>query len=243
MNLFQRLIGSIFPPFKYKLEREGNEKLVSNIINKLPASYEFLIEQKKVTRTQYLSERPDIPGFKFIGQFYPEESLRKYTDKSKNFKLSGIQLYSKRTKDFEDVQLLINDGHISGIQISNSNYDSFEFDLERVDVNGLTEEEYQFPPNDVDLFFQSLDPKNQQHIDELGFMDIQLGIRTYYTVYDMEDGNYIGIDKKQKVYSLVHDAVPMAKLLKKSLNEVLTEIESGEFDVDNHLNERYAKSK
>ena len=130
MNLFQRLIGTIFPPFKYKLEREGNEKLVSNIINKLPATYAFLIEQKKVTRTQYLSERPDIPGFKFIGQFYPEESLRKYTDKSKNFKLSGIQLYSKRSKDFEDVQLLINDGHISGIQISNSNYDFFEFDLE-----------------------------------------------------------------------------------------------------------------
>ena len=243
MNLFKRLIGTIFPPFKYKLEREGNEKLVSNIINKLPASYEFLIEQKKVTRTQYLSERPDIPGFKFIGQFYPEESLRTYTDKSKNFKLSGIQLYSKRTKDFEDVQLLINDGHISGIQISNSNYDSFEFDLERVDINRLTEEEYQFPPNDVDLFFQSLDPKNQQRIDELGFMDIQLGNRTYYTVYDMEDGNYIGIDKKQKVYSLVHDAVPMAKLLKKSLDAVLTEIESGEFDVGNHLNERYAKSK
>ena len=243
MNLFQRLIGTIFPPFKYKFEREGNEKLVSNIINKLPASYEFLAEQKKVTRTLYLSERADIPGFKFIGQFYPEESLRKYTDKSRNFKLSGIQLYSKRTKNFEDVQLLINNGHLSGIQISNSNYDSFEFDLERVEVNGLTEEEYLFPPNHVDLFFQSLDPKNQQRIDEFGFMDIQLGNRTYYTVYDMEDGNYIGIDKKQKVYSLVHDAVPMAKLLKKGLNEVLTEIESGEFDIENHLNKRYAKSK
>jgi hypothetical protein len=243
MNLLQKIKATLFPSYRHKLDREGNENLISSIINILPLPYKFLIEQKKVTRTLYLSDRQDIPNFKFIGQFYPEESIRKYTDKSKNFKLSGIQLFSKRTKAYEDVQLLINDGHISGIKISNSDYKYNEFDLNQIKIDKLTQEEFQFPPTDVDLLFESLNENDQQRIDELGFMDIQLGNRTYYTIFDMEDGNYIGIDKKLKVYSLVHDSVPMAKIIKKTLDEILTEIDSGEFDVGKHLEKRYRESK
>ena len=243
MNIVKKLIGTIFPAYRYKLEREGNEALMSGIIRSLPDTYNFLKDQKRETKTLHFNERQDIAGFKFISQLYPEETIKKYTDKTKNIRLFGIQLYSKRTNEYEDVDLLINDGHISGIKISNSNYEYSEFDIERIKVDKLKEEKFIFPPSDIDLFFQSLDEKDQERIDETGFMDIQLGNRTYYTIFDMEDGNYIGIDKKLKVYSLVHDAVPMAKLLKKSLDEILSELKNGEFNIDEHLNERYTKSR
>jgi hypothetical protein len=42
-----------------------------------------------------------------------------------------------------------------------------------------------------------------------------------------------------RVWSLVHDAKPMAKLLKVDLKELLSEIAESKFDGDAHLDERY----
>jgi hypothetical protein len=69
--------------------------------------------------------------------------------------------------------------------------------------------------------------------------DIDFSNRTYYAFYDLEDGNYLATDKKLNVYSLVHDARPMAKKLKCSLADMLVDIEAKTFDKDKHLEERY----
>lgn len=48
--------------------------------------------------------------------------------------------------------------------------------------------------------------------------------RTFYSFYDLEKGNCLAFDKKCSVYSLVHDAVSMAKGMKISLNDILDKI-------------------
>jgi hypothetical protein len=55
----------------------------------------------------------------------------------------------------------------------------------------------------------------------------------------LEDGNYLATDKKLNVYSLVHDARPMAKKLKHSLADILDDIATKTFDKEKHLEERY----
>jgi hypothetical protein len=46
-----------------------------------------------------------------------------------------------------------------------------------------------------------------------------------------------------KVYSLVHDAKPMAQGMKISLSEIINEIACNKFDKAKHLEERYKNSK
>ncbi|MEQ9376635.1 MAG: hypothetical protein RIG68_15720 [Imperialibacter sp.] len=216
---------------------------MSSIFNALPAPYQFLADQERQTKTFYLSDHPGAPGFKFVSLSYPGDSLKLFIDKTKNFKLSGILLFSNLTKHFEAVDVLIHNGLIEGLRISNSDYRADEFDFNQINVDRLTESEFAFQPSEADLVFNSLDKKNQIRIDQQSFMDIQVGNRTYYTIYDLEDGNYLGIDKKQNVYSLVHDATPASKLMNCSLDEILTTILSGEFDASKHLADRYKKRR
>ena len=62
----------------------------------------------------------------------------------------------------------------------------------------------------------------------------------YYTFFDLEDGNYLAVDKKLNVYSLVHDARPMVKKMKVTFKSILDELASGSFQIEKHLDERYA---
>ena len=43
--------------------------------------------------------------------------------------------------------------------------------------------------------------------------EIELDEKLFYTILDMEDGNYVAVDKKGKVYRLNHDHIERVKLI------------------------------
>ncbi|WP_378178523.1 hypothetical protein [Aquimarina sp. SS2-1] len=43
--------------------------------------------------------------------------------------------------------------------------------------------------------------------------EIEFNEKLFYTILDMEDGNYIAVDKKGKVYRLNHDHKERVKLI------------------------------
>jgi len=59
--------------------------------------------------------------------------------------------------------------------------------------------------------------------------EVELADKMYYHLFDMEDGDFIGIDKKKKVYEITHDPYE-ATLVD---NNLLTFLKSWE---DNNLN-------
>lgn len=232
-------MGDILPSYKYKMLRQEQGALFLAIINSLPSKYDYLKDLSAKTTFLGLNNWDSFPDFKFITQSYPEQTLRQYTKKGLDFKLSGIKILSKLTNDIKNAELLINQGHPSGLKISNVDYEMEKFDLSKIDSKNVIQSDFEFPPNEVDLFYKSMNPMIKDKIDPLDFFDIQLGNRTFYTICDLEDGNYLAIDKKFKVYSLIHDAVPSYKLMKISLEEILNDIASGKFDKGKHVEERY----
>ncbi len=242
MNGFQQFLGKIYPPYKFNTLRKEQNELFSAIIQNLPKEFNHLIELKNKTKFLGLSDWDIFPEYKFITQSYPEETLREFTKKGEDYSLSGIQIFSNKSSEWSDVEILVNQGHLSGLRISNSHYELKEFDLTKIQMDAIIKLDFEFPTSEVDLFYDSLEPSLKDRIDSLNFFDIQLGNRTFYAFYDLEDGNYLAVDKKLKVYSLIHDAIPASKLLKMTLSEILDQIESGDFNAGEHVGNRYEKS-
>ena len=71
------------------------------------------------------------------------------------------------------------------------------------------------------------------------FFEIEFNGRVYYAFNDLEDGNYLAVNEKLEVYSLVHDAKPMVKKQNTSFDEILSDLQTNKFDKQQHLKDRY----
>ncbi len=166
-------------------------------------------------------------------------SSNDFKKRGQNYKLSGLRIFSTKLNDYVRVDFLIHDNYLAGLRIERSDYQLEEFDLKNIQSEKLEKEAIEFPPTEVDLFYEKLDDSLKSKINPDDIFDIDFNNRTYYAFYDLEDGNYLATDKKLNVYSLVHDASPMAKKLKYSLSGILSDIETKQFDKDRHLEERF----
>ena len=243
MNIFQKILGTIFPPYKFKIIREEESKLLNSIVNALPEKYKDIKASTENSRLLGLNDWELHPGFKTLIISCSEEVLLNHRKRGENYKIQGIEIYSKEKDKYENVEILVRDNMISAIKISNSSFLLKNFDLMKINIDNISKSDFEFPPNDIDIFYNSLDNeiKDILKIDDL--FDIDFNNKTFFAFYDLEDGNYLAVDKKEKVYSLVHDAKPMAKTLKYTFIEILREISENKFNKEKHLEERYKNSK
>ena len=58
----------------------------------------------------------------------------------------------------------------------------------------------------ADAFLKDLSPEDQAKLELADSFEIELGPKTYYTILDMEDGNYISLDDEGKVFRLHQDS-------------------------------------
>ena len=71
------------------------------------------------------------------------------------------------------------------------------------------------------------------------FFEIEFNDRVYYAFNDLEDGNYLAVNEKLEVYSLVHDDKPMVKRQNTSFDEILSDLQTNKFDKQQHIKDRY----
>ena len=243
MNILQKILGTVFPPYKYSVLRQEQGRLFTAIISSLPEEVAEIKKQTRSARLWGLDNWKLYPDFKFVSLSYGGDTVFKYKKRGQNFKISGLQIFSNRTRQFEDIEILIQDNLVRGLKIKNSHYQADEFDLGKINNKGVTTAAFTFPPNDIDIFYDSLDQEIKNKLNPNDLFDIDFNNRTFYSFYDLEDGNYLAVDKQLKVYSLVHDAKPMATGIKISFNDILSDIANNKFDKEKHLEERYRNSK
>jgi hypothetical protein len=243
MNILQKTLGTVFPPYKFSVLRQEQARLFTAIISFLPEDFSEIKSQTLSGRLYGLDNWKLFPEFKFVSMGYGGDTVFQYKRRGQNFKITGLQIFSKRNDRFENVEILIQDNLIRGLRITNSEYQLNEFDLRKVKADNFRKTEFVFPPSDIDLFYNRLDTEIKQKLNLDDLSEIDFNNRIYYSFYDLEDGNYLAVDKNLNVYSLVHDAKPMAKQLKNSFIEILRDLQSNKFDKERHLAERYNNGK
>ncbi len=243
MNILQKILGTVFPPYKHSVLRQEQTRLFTAIISSLPEDFNEIKQQTLSARLWGLDNWKLYPDFKFVSLSYGGDTLFKYKKRGQNFKISGLQVFSNLTRQFEDIEILIQDNLISGLKIKNSEYQLSEFDLDKINNNGVSKSVFTFPPNEIDIFYDALDQEIKNKLNPDDLFDIDFNNRTFYSFCNLEDGNYLAVDKNLKVYSLVHDAKPMVTGIKISFSDILSEIADNKFDKEKHLEERYRNSK
>jgi len=81
------------------------------------------------------------------------------------------------------VEFLIHDNYLAGFRIENSNYEFEEFDLNRIESRDIERTSIEFPPSDIDLFYEGLDAElksklDPDALDEVSLIDILNQIET-----------------------------------------------------------------
>jgi hypothetical protein len=243
MNILQKIIGTVFPPYKFSVLRQEQAKLFTAIINSLTQEFNEIKKQTLSAKLMGFDNWKPFPDFKFVSLIYGGETVFKYKKRGQNYKISGLQIFSHLTNQFEPIEILIQDNLINGLKIETSQYKLSEFDLGKIKNKGVTKSTFTFPPTDIDIFYDSLDQEIKNRLNPDDLFDIDYNNRTFYSFCDLEDGNYLAVDKNLKVYSLVHDAKPMVTGIKISFADILDEIANNRFDKEKHLEERYKNSK
>jgi hypothetical protein len=242
MTGLQKIAGRLFPPYKFKVQRKEWTLLVDSLIFSLPNDFCELKDQRQSSNLFDLSDWDLFPGFKFITIGYPKTTLNDFKKRGQNYRLSGQRIFSKKINDYVNVEFMIHDNYLVGFRIENSNYEIEEFDLNRIESKNTQRTLVAYPPSEIEMFYANLDDNLKSRLSPDDIFDIDFNNRTYFAFYDLEDGNYLATDKKLNVYSLVHDARPIAKKLKHSLTEILVDIETKQFNKDKHLEKRYKDS-
>nr|WP_299170457.1 hypothetical protein [uncultured Allomuricauda sp.] len=132
------------------------------------------------------------------------------------FNLTGISVLDKKEMLFKPIKLYYQSDGLTKIKIDNPEYFHKTFDLNQIQKNEIELEHLKMENPDqktAEKILKSL-TKKQIELLELDYtFEIEFDEKLFYTILDMEDGNYVAVDKKGKVYRLNHDHEEKVKLI------------------------------
>ena len=240
MNILRKALSAVIPGFGYRIIRDEQNTLFFTIVSSLPDEFKQLRQQTLQGRLHgFETSWEQYPDFRFVSVSYSGETMYLYKKPGQNYRISGMRLFSLKNNRFEEAELLILNNLICGLKISNSEYLLKEFDLQRIENNYVLLTGLKTDLIGKDILYQSIDPQLRRKLDISSLSEIDFNDRIYFSFYDLDDGNYLAIDKKLKVFSLVHDGKPVVKALKISFSEILDQIKGNTFDKQAHLEERH----
>ncbi len=191
----------MFGLFKRTRIEDWEIQLLKSVISKLPEEYSTLINQidDGLFRNVILGVS-DIPGYVSFG--FHSDVLKKYDRvKERDFKLTNIKVYDRKTSDFLNYEIYVSSGTINGYSlVAKKDHD---IDLDRIDVIKfkkifIGESSYE----QIAYFFNEIENSllNPSEIYPVYVNNIE-----YYHLKDLTDGDFIGIDKMNNVYKITHD--------------------------------------
>lgn len=130
------------------------------------------------------------------------------------FNLTGISVWNKKENLFQPIKLYYQSDGLTKIEVDNPEYFHKTFDFNQIQKNQIELEHLKMEKPDQKTVQEILKflAKDQIELLELDItFEIEFDHKLFYTILDMEDGNYIAVDKKGKVYRLNHNHVKMVK--------------------------------
>jgi hypothetical protein len=132
------------------------------------------------------------------------------------FNLTGISIFNTKENHYQPIKLYYQSDGLTQIEVENPEYFHRTFDLNQIKKNEIKLEHLKMKNPDKKIAEKVLKSltKEQFRLLELDYtFEIEFDEKLFYTILDMEDGNYIAIDKKGKIYRLNHNHKERVKLI------------------------------
>lgn len=164
------------------------------------------------------------------------EVVKKY--KPNYFELSGIYLVGKKNQELKKIKLFYQNNRLREIQVEKPKTFYKDFEFNSLIKRDLIVRNIEVDNPDAKIVAKILDSLSEEHKELLELEDtfeIEIDNKLYYTILDMEDGNYIAIDKKGKVYRLIHDHKETVKQIAINSNDFLKNYKGIKSDLEIHF--------
>ncbi|MCL1992542.1 MAG: hypothetical protein FWG66_06325 [Spirochaetes bacterium] len=120
MSVFQKILGAVFAPYKFNVMQKAQNELFMAIISALPETFRQIKEQTLCGKLYDLRDWDLLPDFKSVVMGYAGDTVFQYKKRGVNFKIAGIEIFSKKNKRFENIEILVQNNLVCGIKITNS---------------------------------------------------------------------------------------------------------------------------
>lgn len=139
-----------------------------------------------------------------------------------NFDLYGLKVFNKKRKAYEDITLFFSDNLLTLIEIENPVRFHKTYDYNKLHIGELKIKPISFENPDITItrdILKNVSKDKLKRLDIVDAIEIQCNENVYYTILDMENGNYIAVDKNEKVYRLDHEHIEKVKKISNNIDD------------------------
>jgi len=167
--------------------------------------------------------------------FYYEQNRAKH---KKHFFLTGVEVLNKQTGAYIPMRLTISNNLIQNISLPLNTTLRTEYELSKLRINNLHKEDFILKNTDEIKLKKILsnvseEQKNLLEIEDT--IEIELDEKYYYTIVDMEDGNYIAVNKRGNVFRLIHDHEEPAKKIFQNVQKLMESYSGDKYELQKYL--------
>jgi hypothetical protein len=216
---------NFFKKKKQKSIKVWEYNLLIAIANILPSKYDFF---KSQANEDFILDSTSNP---LLNENWKRVSsnlnlAKKNCNKNINYILTGILVYDNNRNRYKNVEIDFYEGIIIGYNFGSNNEN---FDLTKINIEKLKEKT--FENTDKKLVESIIGKENDDILSKLDIDDtikIEIEDGVFYTIKNLEDGNYVSIDEKGIIYEMSHDPYKVRKIFENS-RELLVAISNGKF--------------
>jgi hypothetical protein len=211
-----------FKKRKTNKEIEKFERLLSDKLGELYPDMKELRDNSRYLHSNF-TDKPQ--GFAFVysmnGPYYERHGKKHRI----HFKFDGLELKKKESSEYIKLPITVHYNLISNVEIETPADFWKNLDYHSIKLVDYKRTEFTFANDDekkLRKILKDIDEEIKSKIEVNDTYEIELDGKRYYTILDMEDGNYIGVNSKGQVFRLHHDSDEQAKLINKSVKDFLT---------------------
>jgi len=210
--------------FKKRRTKKEIEKFERVLSDKLGAIFPTMKELRENSKLQFFNYSDKPIGISFAysmnGPYYDRHGKKHRV----NFKVDGLEIKNKQSNVFVKLPVTVTHDLIGTIEIDNPSDIWKNYDLTDIKIQEIKRTELEFANEDekkLKKILKGIDQELKKKIEVDDTFEIELDGKRYYTILDMEDGNYISVNSRGQVYRLHHDSDEQAKLINKSIKDFL----------------------
>ena len=138
-----------------------------------------------------------------------------------SFDLYGLKVFNKKRNEYEEITLFFHNNSLTFIEVTNPEKFYKTYDFEKLQIGELRTKYVYTKNQDSKNTLEILKNVSQVQLNQLEIenaIEIEINDNLYYTILDMENGNYIAVDKSTKVYLLNHSHIEKVKEISNNID-------------------------
>ncbi|HMT54713.1 MAG TPA: hypothetical protein PKC06_15770 [Saprospiraceae bacterium] len=216
----------IFRKTSWKIEGKAFD-FFQQVFTSLPIDFQFLLEGLNNGLYRRYSVNHSFKENNYFIGFDPLQSDKSMI-KGKQFELENIII--KQDEKVYILNLTIHEGLLVGFEFPKN---IKEFTNFQVDISSIIKNKSMFSTDTkIEKLVSGL---ISEQLDLINLFEIEIEGKIYYQIKDHEDGNYIAIDNKGRVFGLIHEPYKI-ELINKSVRQFVDDVNNELFDFNKYLN-------